>query len=711
MDRTHTFRRTGLNRGIAACLTMMLSLSFAAFIPACSDAPVDYAADDALHDSSEVPRTPAVHHEVAATDTPLVQEKQAAKSSSALDEVADSEADKVSDADAKLPHDRESGVEDEEPVLVMTFTSSPPETGPTGLDERILRADLIVRATLTSVSTSTPHLTDAGGDMSVNPKDYLSVVEMRFDAHEYLKGDGDDTLVVKLPLGTMKFYPSAGEAMEAVRDWLPKRDTTWDGREAIIFLQNPPGSQAESEQSGSSVYVFAVHTFGDGLFHDRGTAYAVHDKYIDTYSIRSKKNKVWLPATSAPASGASGASETSYYLEEPPSSGTGAPGASGQSSDVPSISLSDLKSRVRTMDELVEEGEGVTGYRRCLQEKYKNIRTIQYMGSEGIRGGESVFASSGLPAGSIFNEGRMFGGGPGSKYDRYFFAGPDAHLFEIGVEDNDTDARSYSVVATTTRPLPRGTYEIHYNAQSWLFFPCNHISDSYLRWYVHVNPPAGTLHEAFFDPALDTSTSSVGADAANGVLKPSAFSDSGSAATTISSLEWKSGTVKMNISPHTALDGQVLDFIELDGSVSLSLDAADATADSANNALSWTVASQPWEDGDKLMLRIRKGPNRPPVFDTSTYAFTVREDASTFHVIGSISASDPDAGDSVLYYITDGNAAGRFQIGSNHGEILVWGALDYESVSSYTLSIEARDGEENGTATATVQISVTDVAE
>ena len=33
------------------------------------------------------------------------------------------------------------------------------------------------------------------------------------------------------------------------------------------------------------------------------------------------------------------------------------------------------------------------------------------------------------------------------------------------------------------------------------------------------------------------------------------------------------------------------------------------TADSANNALSWTVSSKPWEDGDKLMLRIRKGPN------------------------------------------------------------------------------------------------------
>ena len=60
------------------------------------------------------------------------------------------------------------------------------------------------------------------------------------------------------------------------------------------------------------------------------------------------------------------------------------------------------------------------------------------------------------------------------------------------------------------------------------------------------------------------------------------------------------------------------------------------------------------------MLRIREAPNRPPVFSTSTYAFTVSEDAAEWHIIGFVSALDPDAGDSVWYYITDGNGAGRF---------------------------------------------------
>ena len=59
-----------------------------------------------------------------------------------------------------------------------------------------------------------------------------------------------------------------------------------------------------------------------------------------------------------------------------------------------------------------------------------------------------------------------------------------------------------------------------------------------------------------------------------------------------------------------------MDFIALDGSVSLSLSVADATMDAANDTLSWPVASQPWRSGDKLMVRIREAP------DCSTGAVT-----------------------------------------------------------------------------------------
>ena len=102
--------------------------------------------------------------------------------------------------------------------------------------------------------------------------------------------------------------------------------------------------------------------------------------------------------------------------------------------------------------------------------------------------------------------------------------------------------------------------------------------------------------------------------------------------------------------------------------------------------------------------------NRPPAFSTSPYAFSVAEDAATSATVGTVSASDSD-GDTVTYSIASGNGDGVFSINSDTGEVIVAGALDYESVSSYTLTVEARDGKAGGTAAATVEISVTDVAE
>ena len=76
--------------------------------------------------------------------------------------------------------------------------------------------------------------------------------------------------------------------------------------------------------------------------------------------------------------------------------------------------------------------------------------------------------------------------------------------------------------------------------------------------------------------------------------------------TRIGSIGWESGTVEIEVSPDDALFDHILDIIELDGTVSLPLDVFDATVDAANDTLSWSVSSQPWEDGDKLMVRIRE---------------------------------------------------------------------------------------------------------
>ena len=156
-------------------------------------------------------------------------------------------------------------------------------------------------------------------------------------------------------------------------------------------------------------------------------------------------------------------------------------------------------------------------------------------------------------------------------------------------------------------PLPAGEYRFDLK-ESWPRYAlCNFVISN--EWTVTAVAPEGTLHEALFDPVTDGSA--VAADNSNGVLKPASFTDAG-ATTTIERIEWEAETVNLKLTPHNTLAGRVVDFIELDGKVSLSLIVDDATVDASNNTLSWTVASQPWEDGDKLMLRIRE------VLSTST---------------------------------------------------------------------------------------------
>ncbi len=100
--------------------------------------------------------------------------------------------------------------------------------------------------------------------------------------------------------------------------------------------------------------------------------------------------------------------------------------------------------------------------------------------------------------------------------------------------------------------------------------------------------------------------------------------------------------------------------------------------------------------------------NLPPAFATSTYAFSVSEDAATSTTVATVSATDPD-GDAVSYSITAGNDGGAFSIDGG-GSIAVAAPLDYEAVSSYTLTVQAVDGR-GGAATSTVNVAVTDVAE
>ncbi len=103
--------------------------------------------------------------------------------------------------------------------------------------------------------------------------------------------------------------------------------------------------------------------------------------------------------------------------------------------------------------------------------------------------------------------------------------------------------------------------------------------------------------------------------------------------------------------------------------------------------------------------------NQTPFFEISSYySYSVPEDAAEGASVGAVSATEIDEGDTVSYAITAGNEDGHFTIDAGTGAITVAGALDYETTSSYTLTVVASDGN-GGSATAWVTVAVTDVDE
>ena len=101
--------------------------------------------------------------------------------------------------------------------------------------------------------------------------------------------------------------------------------------------------------------------------------------------------------------------------------------------------------------------------------------------------------------------------------------------------------------------------------------------------------------------------------------------------------------------------------------------------------------------------------NQDPEFTPDTYNFSIGEDAATGDSVGTVTASDGD-GDNVTYSIIGGNESGSFTIGQDSGVIEVLTSLDYETLYSYILVVEASDGE-GGRAEGTANVKVTDVAE
>ena len=459
--------------------------------------------------------------------------------------------------------------------------------GPSSLEKRILDSPVIARVRLDSATSSVVSETIFDGSTK-----YISILEFSFSVLDYLKGSGSGDIVAYWAAAPL--FDTRHEAEAALPAIAAARDTRWDDHEATVFLQHPETAFPSTKQP-------------DRYYLSWGGSWSIPD---DGYSIASIHNKLWLPAEVAIGAPSQSRGEQQRFLTDvPPDSGTAS-----------TITLGELKDRIGAVTAKLAAGTGSEVYRDCLQ------RTYQYEGINRYRiekGDEGFFyripdqkLKSGLAVSSVVYEGTDLGGLPDWR-DEIWFDGGDSDLFNVAFGDSTpfdfsgdgtSDSIQYTQRVLTARPLPAGVYRFHLNHRDAFFVPCQGYTFRY-EWQVVVTAPEGTLHEAFFDPI--TVGNFVAGDSTNGVLKPASFAGTHGATTTIERIAWEPGTagtstVKLELSAHNVVTGHILDFIAPDGSVALSLNVSAATVDAANNTLSWPVASQPWQSGDKLMLRIRE---------------------------------------------------------------------------------------------------------
>ena len=333
----------------------------------------------------------------------------------------------------------------------------------------------------------------------------------------------------------------------------------------------------------------------------------------DRYSLHSEFDKLWLPSATPPggvsgASAAESSGDSKAFLLAIPEDVTERQISGQGSGSTPTITQGGLKSRIAAVQAAIDAGDGSEAYRECIQGKYRIERLNAYhearddsgaFGRTPVRYELESGAAAGTALETLFNDGVSE-----TIKGRTWLEGADADLFTITLgermpfESGETGFY-WSETLATARPLASGTYTFTVKAVWTLYAKCDFAVD--LDWTVVASKPEYVMHETFFDPVVVGG--SVQATATDGVLKPRAFTGG-----TLNSIGYSGTTVTIGVTPETALNGQVVDFIETDGTVSLSLDVSDATVNATDDTLSWTVADAPWADGDELMVRVRTAP-------------------------------------------------------------------------------------------------------
>ena len=472
-------------------------------------------------------------------------------------------------------------------TTIMYEASSFRFNRPPTLDWQIGDSVIIVVASLLSIIAGTEVIAET-------PTYYRPKHVLRFRADEYLKGSGPSEFTVEVldRSDDSPKYGSEPTALNKATESVEQHNTEWDDHPGVLFLEGPltsvaGGDDEVARRSGtpSESQVFNL-TFNTVLNQ------SPFEYTVDTLS------RAWLPAED---SGSYRAPDGTRNSGDVGTNATDREFIMDGSVDPPSvISIADLRARISEVEAMFNAGDGSEAYTNCVKGKLQ--RPWWYVNWEEPYPPLRGRLASGAPADSEFGTDSVGGGPNDSEYGdkEIYLTGEQEDLFYAQLIDDDNNpANGYAYSLRTARPLPAGEYRLHARLQLKSQKVCNyrgeHNEPGYLPWDMTVTAPAGTLHEAFFDPTV----------AGTNDVSPAEFTVNGTS-TEITGLEWSNDEVVLTPDSHVSLSGHVLEFISLDGNVSLPLLTDSATVDSVAGTYSWSMASQPWENGDQLMLRIRK---------------------------------------------------------------------------------------------------------
>ncbi len=487
------------------------------------------------------------------------------------------------------------------------------------LEEQIFRSSVIVRASLQSATGTVETVPSDPGVAST----YRPVQELRFTVHEYMKGTGATALLVVVR--ARHTFLTEAAAREQVDFAVARRVTTWDDRQGVLFLETPAPPYASAAASGGASGAAGRASapaleFTQSNWDQSPWAYSV-----DTLS------RAWLPARdvggAAGQTRAAGAASTVFITD-------------GAESPPPVVTLTDLRAQIAALAAELQAGEGIEGFTDCVLDRIGHARHRRAVPWTPFQ--DAATLTSGSAAGTEVYEERNEYREP--QYSRWWLSGPDPERFQtLIIDDDDQASNGYDHALVTARPLPAGAYRVHYNWQHYSEIPCNFMpDDTYDDFTVTVTAPAGTVHEAFFDPVAVGA--GVGADNSHGALTPTGFTVGGTAAA-LQRLNWEAQQLQLELSAAVPLANHYLDLIGLDGAVALRLgldDATTAATASGGQAWRWRACAAPWADGDQLMLRLHHsatalpdvtpapGCGPAPTYGAASYTLTVaaHEEAS-----------------------------------------------------------------------------------